>query len=152
MIHEGLFGRHDDLTSFLRSYYDILSGQLVEGTEELYVMAKEVVQEIQPTFDFGFDAPPTAHELFCLIQGMQPKNDPEPFLDVRGYDSSETGAFLIERDDDVTEGYDPDEPVFTTWDPSVPFEYMQDKVSVRFSHWDQDKPVDDTDQFPSPVL
>lgn len=146
MIHEGLFGRHDDLSSFLRAYYDILAGQIFEGSSQLYDMAKEVVREIQPTFEFGFDKPPTAHELFCLIQGMKPNADPEPFLDVTGYDSLDA---TIDRDE--LGAYDPDGPVFTTWDPNAPFDRVHDEkeASVRFSHWDQGKPVDDTDQYPS---
>lgn len=147
MIHEGLFGRHDDLTSFLRAYYDILAGQIFEGTHELYVMAKEVVREIQPTFEFGFDAPPTAHELFCMIQGMEPRADPEPFLDVGGYDPHEKyhDADTVAAID--AEAYDPDQLSFTSWDPSAPFEQSSTQdVSVKFSHWGD--PVDDTDQFP----
>lgn len=149
MIHEGLFGRHDDLTSFLRAYYDILAGQIFEGSDELYAMAKEVVQEIQPTFDFGFDAPPTAHELFCMIQGMEPKADPEPFLDVNGYDSSEKYHDVDTTTATDAEAYDPHQLSFTTWDPSAPFEQSTQDVSVKFSHWGDD-PIDDTDQYPSP--
>lgn len=83
--HEDLFGKHEDLTSFLRAYHDLMAGQLCEGEGELYAMAKEAVREIQPTFEFGFEAPPTAYELFLLIEGMAPP-DVGPVADFEGFD------------------------------------------------------------------
>lgn len=153
MIHEGLFGRHDDLESFLRAYHDIISCDLYEGSERLYAMAKEVVQEIQPTFEFGFDKAPTSYELFNLIQGMRPSGPPEPFLDVRGFDTSlDPGDVTWNHDDgNDMDPYDPDETFFTVWDPSAPLEETHEKIATKFSEWNPDKPLDDTDQYPIDV-
>ena len=96
--HEDLFGEHEDLTSFLRAYHGLLAGQLCEGEGELYAMAKEAVREIQPTFEFGFDRPPTAYELFLLIEGMMPRNLPALTL----------------------EGFDPRPMDYSEWDPMRP--------------------------------
>jgi len=149
MIHEGLFGRHDDLESFLRAYYDIVSCDLFEGTERLYAMAKESAHELQPTFDFGFDKAPTAYELFSLIQGMKPTGPPEPFLDVRGFDTSlDPGDVKWDQPEDM-EAFDPDETFFTVWDPSAPLGETHEKIATKFSAWNPDKPIDDTDQYPS---
>jgi hypothetical protein len=99
MGFDNLFGKHDDLTSFLRAYHGLLAGQLCEGEEELYAMAKEAVGELQPTFEFGFERPPTAYELFLLIEGMTPRNDgPAATL----------------------EGFDPRPMDFSEWDPMRP--------------------------------
>ena len=155
MIHEGLFGRHDHLESFLRAYHDILSCDLFEGSEQLYSMAKDVVRELQPTFEFGFSKPPTAYELFGLIQGMRPKDPPEPFLVVRGFDASvDPGDVTWNHQGGETEVFDPGETFFTVWDPSAPGGETHEKVATKFSEWNPDKPPDDTDQYPSdePVL
>jgi hypothetical protein len=91
--HDNLFGKHDDLVSFLRAYHDLLAGHLCEGGEELYAMAKDVATYLQPTFEFGFENPPTPYEIFVMIESMTKVTWPEPWAAVEAYDAYPIAAY-----------------------------------------------------------
>ena len=111
---ENVFGVHEDIPSFLRTYHDILGGNIREGEHELYGMARAYASS---TFEYvlPFDEPPTAYEIFVLVEKLTTDTVcAETFMTVDAYDALPMGTYSEwdpMRPPDDTDQYPGDECV-----------------------------------------
>ena len=111
---ENVFGVHEDIPSFLRTYHDLLGGHIREGETELYRMARAYASSTFG-YDVPFDEPPTAYEIFVLIEKLTAQTVcAETFMTVDAYDALPMGTYSEwdpMRPPDDTDQYPGDECV-----------------------------------------
>lgn len=95
-----LFGSFDDLKDVLAFYSSIIGNTTISEQTKLFSLLKEAVKKIDPEFSFDRDDPPTAYEIFLIVEKLNKKISCETF--------------------DSPEGYYDNTMEFTVWDPLQP--------------------------------
>jgi hypothetical protein len=95
-----LFDSFTNLENILVFYSTIIGNTTIDEQTELFSLLKEAVARIDPEFSFDHDDPPTAYEIFLIVEKINNTNPCETF--------------------DSPEGYYDDTMEFTIWDPLQP--------------------------------
>jgi len=98
-----LFDSFEDLKNVLAFYSSIIGNTSIEEQTYLFALLKKAVARIDPKFTFDHDKPPTAYEIFLIVEKL---NNTLPSLPCETFDSPD--------------GYYDSTMEFTIWDPLNP--------------------------------
>lgn len=102
MMDSSLFESFDDLKEVLVFYSTLIGNTHIDEQIKLFKLLKEAVERIDPEFSFERDEPPTAYEIFLIVEKLSTSISLETFESPDGY-------------------YD-DSMEFSLWDPMNPID------------------------------
>jgi len=105
MSDESLFDSFNDIKEVLKFYSIIIGNTSVDDQNHLFGLLKEAVARIDPDYTFDHDKPPTAYEIFLIIEKLNNVEYNVTF--------------------DSPEGYCDPSMDYTPWDPLIPIDDIQ---------------------------